>query len=327
MEKTYYEILGVKPDCTLDELKKVYKDLALKYHPNNGEYFNKISEAYKVLSNPESRIRYDFRGDEDFSYKTFLDRKCQNIIYQLDVTLEECYKGTEKQINITRNVICTAHEGKCMKCRGSGKLKDFQPFGQPFICFDCQGEGINNMCKSCRPFRTVPENKLITVPIRKGMGDYQKIKLVGQGHQSPYLTPGDIIIVLYEKKHSQFKRVGYNLYYKVKLTLTEALCGFQKIIKTLDDRFLVISYPLGKVVQPESSRCILNEGMPKNDYEKGKLIVQFNVIFPAEIDEQLHQRLESILPPRPECSIPEKAKRVALSEDNTVVEATECKTQ
>lgn len=78
------------------------------------------------------------------------------------------------------------------------------------------------------------------------MDDGKKITFSGEGDQEPGLQPGDIIVVLEEKDHSVFKRDKTDLHVKMPITLTEALCGFQKAIKTLDNRQLVISALPGK---------------------------------------------------------------------------------
>lgn len=79
-----------------------------------------------------------------------------------------------------------------------------------------------------------------------GMEDGHKVTFAGEGDQEPGLEAGDIVIVLDEKEHPVFKRSGNDLILRMELTLTEALCGFQKAIKTLDNRQLVISCIPGK---------------------------------------------------------------------------------
>lgn len=85
------------------------------------------------------------------------------------------------------------------------------------------------------------------------MKDGQKILFHGEGDQEPELEPGDVIIVLDQKDHSVFQRRGHDLIMKMKIQLSEALCGFKKTIKTLDDRVLVITSKSGNV----SNVCFL----------------------------------------------------------------------
>lgn len=80
------------------------------------------------------------------------------------------------------------------------------------------------------------------------------------GDQEPELEPGDIIIVLDEKEHPVYKRNGSDLILRLEIQLVEALCGFQKVIRSLDDRDLVITHLPGEVVKHGDVKCIPNEG-------------------------------------------------------------------
>lgn len=360
-ETTYYDILGVKPNSTVDELKKSYRKLALKYHPDKnpseGDKFKQISQAYEVLSNPEKRRIYDQGGEQAIKeggvggpngmspmdmFDMFFgggtrkrDNKSGNVVHQLGVTLEELYNGAVRKLAVQKNVICDKCEGrggkkgaweKCSKCNGSGMQTHVQQLGPGMVqriqtvCSSCsgQGESINpkDKCKNCHGKKVVRERKLIEVHIDKGMEDGHKVTFAGEGDQEPGLEPGDIVIVLDEKEHEIFKRSGNDLILRMELTLTEALCGFQKTIKTLDNRVLVISCIPGEVVKHQSLKCVLNEGMPqyKNPFEKGRLIIQFIVNFPDRIDSLSVPQLEAVLPARPEYIIPDDADEVPLSD-------------
>ena len=100
------------------------------------------------------------------------------------------------------------------------------------------------------------------------------------------------------------------------MTLTEALCSFQKVITTLDDRQLLISTIPGEVVKHGDLRCIIGEGMPtyKNPFEKGKIIIEFNVTFPDSLEPEAVAQLERYLPARPEEKIPDVIEEVSLSQ-------------
>lgn len=90
------------------------------------------------------------------------------------------------------------------------------------------------------------------------MKDGQKIVFHGEGDQEPDLEPGDVIIVLDQKDHSVFQRRGHDLITKMRIQLSEALCGFRKTIETLDNRVLVISTRPGRSFKSSNSMSTIN---------------------------------------------------------------------
>jgi len=163
-ETKYYDILGVKPTATPDELKKAYRKLAMKYHPdknpNEGEKFKAISQAYEVLSDEKKRKIYDQGGEEAIkeggtgggNFSSPMDifdmffgmggrsrnsgpKKTKDVVHQLSVSLEELYNGCTRKLSLQKNVICQKCEGyggkkgsvqKCTPCRGQGMVIKIQ---------------------------------------------------------------------------------------------------------------------------------------------------------------------------------------------------------
>merc|ERR1712050_569646 len=180
-------------------------------------------------------------------------RRTKNLMHQLSVSLEDMYNGTTRKLALQKNVICDACEGvggkegaviRCTNCRGSGMQVRIQQLGPGMMqqiqsmCGECQGQGERIdpklRCKKCNGRKVNRERKILEVQVDKGMEDGQKITFGGEGDQEPGLEPGDIIIVLDEKAHTLFKRNGSDLVMKMDISLTEALTGMRKTIKTLD---------------------------------------------------------------------------------------------
>lgn len=364
-ETGLYDLLNVKPEATADEIKKSYRKLALKCHPDKNpddpeaqEKFKSISMAYEVLSDAKKRELYDKVGEQglkegggggDFSspmdiFDMFFggggrrgrkENKGKDVIHQLAVSLEDMYNGSTRKLALQKNVICEKCEGrggkagavqKCTTCKGSGTQVLLNQLGAGMYqqihaqCRECDGQGekINakDMCKTCNGKKIVHERKILEVHIDKGMEDGQKITFTGEGDQSPGLEPGDIIIILEEKDNATFKRKDMDLIMKMDINLTEALTGFKKSIKTLDSRFIIISSLPGEFIKPNCIKAVLNEGMPmyKNPFEKGRLVIQFNVKFPEanQIDMKAIAELEKILPAKPKVTIPAGAETFDL---------------
>merc|ERR1719373_926374 len=144
-------------------------------------------------------------------------RRTKNLVHQLSVSLEDMYNGTVRKLALQKNVICDGCDGvggkagaiqKCPNCRGTGMQVRIQQLGPGMM------QQIQSMCQECH-------------------GEGQKITFSSEGDQEPGLEPGDIIIVLDEKKHERFTRSGQDLIMKMDISLTEALTGMKKTIKTL----------------------------------------------------------------------------------------------
>ncbi|XP_061107542.1 dnaJ homolog subfamily A member 1-like [Conger conger] len=157
-ETGFYDTLGVKPNATAEELKKAYRKLALKYHPDKnpteGERFKQISQAYEVLSDTRKREVYDRGGEKAIKeggtggggvftspmdiFDMFFggggrmqrERKGKNMVHTLSVSLEELYNGGTRKLSLQKNIICD-------RCQGRGGRK-----GAVEVCPCCQGTGV-----------------------------------------------------------------------------------------------------------------------------------------------------------------------------------------
>ncbi|KAL5019609.1 hypothetical protein ScPMuIL_002501 [Solemya velum] len=181
-ETAYYDILGVKPNAGDNEIKKAYRKLALKYHPDKNpeepEKFKLISQAYEVLSDAKKRETYDRGGEEaikgggtggmDFHspmdiFDMFFGggggrrhrgpQKGKDVIHQLTVTLEDLYNGATRKLALQKKVICEKCEGrggkegaveKCTSCRGTGMQVRVHQLGPGFV------QQVQTVCGDCQ---------------------------------------------------------------------------------------------------------------------------------------------------------------------------------
>ncbi|KAH9532052.1 hypothetical protein CY35_19G068600 [Sphagnum magellanicum] len=353
----YYNVLGVSQTASQDELKKAYRKLAIKNHPDKGgdpEKFKEISQAYDVLSDPEKRDLYDQYGEDALKegmggggashnpfdiFESFFggggqsfgggsgrgnrrQRRGEDVVHPLKVSLEDLYNGTSKKLSLSRNVLCskckgtgskTGASGRCVGCQGSGMKVSIRQLGPNMIqqmqhvCTDCKGSGEviseKDKCGQCKGQKVVQDKKTLEVHVEKGMQHGQKITFQGEADEAPDTETGDIVFVLQLKDHPKFKRKGDDLFVQHSLTLTEALCGFQFPLTHLDGRQLLIKSVPGEIIKPGQCKAINDEGMPhyQRPFMKGRLYVQFSIDFPetGSISPEQCKAIEAILPPRP----------------------------
>jgi len=154
-------------------------------------------------------------------------------------------------------------------------------------------------CDGCKGNRVVHEKKVLEVHIDKGMKNNEKIVFSQEGDQHPDIKiPGDVVIVLQEKKHDRFQRQGKDLLITKTISLKEALCGFAFPVEHLDKRVLLVKSTPGELIKPGQIKSIPNEGMPTkgNPFDKGQLLVRFEIDMPESLTEEQLKVLAKVLP-------------------------------
>ena len=183
--------------------------------------------------------------------------------------MEDIYNGAIKPVEIKRRRICKTCKGKgspkpnaikkCRGCDGMGvKIVTRQiPAGiiqQQVQCPDCRGEGstINesDKCGDCRGTAVKLESKSLQVEINKGVKDGKKIVFENESDEIPNVKPGDAIVELVVEKHSHFIRKGADLYFNSKITLLEALVGFEVEIPHFNGKKILIKSRPGEIISP-----------------------------------------------------------------------------
>jgi len=235
--------------------------------------------------------------------------------------LKDFYTGTTRQIKLKKNILCPTCNGKggrgvtdCGSCGGKGHRTIVRQLGPGMIqqmqsaCGDCNGKGEivprGMRCVKCKGQKVLPTTQTLDVNINRGMSNGEKIIFHGEGEQAPGITPGNVVVVLEETKHPDFRREGNHLFVQKKISLKESICGFKFVITHLDDRrFLVASEP-GKVYQHGDTKCLPDEGI-MDTMSRGNLYVEFEVEFkkPSHFSEEQKRRLRSLLPRVPTLSI------------------------
>jgi DnaJ family protein A protein 2 len=170
-------------------------------------------------------------------------------------------------------------------------------------CSACKGEGTTigekDKCGACFANRVTQEKKILEVHVEKGMKHNDKITFNREGDQHPDIKiPGDVVIVLQEKKHDRFERQGQNLGMSKTITLKEALCGFSFPVQHLDGRVLLVKTQPGEIIKPNTTKAIPGEGMPKhrNPFDKGALLIQFTIQMPETLPQATLDILSKVLP-------------------------------
>jgi len=326
-----YEVLGVEKDADQKTIKKAYRKLCLKHHPDKGgdeQMFKEVNAAYEILSDEKKREIYDEYGLEgveqeggpgggagaDDLFSMFFGggrrsagpRKGPSLQHPLKVSLNDLYNGKTVKLAINRKVI-VGDSSSCDTCQGQGVVMELRQIGPGMLtqmqrpCGECNGKGYKAKTKN--------ERKVIEVHVEKGASNNQKITFRGMADEVPGRETGDVHFIIQEKEHDLFKRKGADLLIMQDVSLNQALTGFSLRFNHLDGRDVIIKTKPGEVIQsetkdPDTGRSmpymmmVPNEGMPSkgNPFIKGNLYVAFHIDFPKNLTKDVADKLRDLLP-------------------------------
>ena len=358
-KRDYYEVLGVQKSASADEIKKAYRKLAVKYHPDKNpgnkeaeEKFKEAAEAYSVLSDADKKAKYDQFGHAgvdgagpDFSggFGNLNDilndlfggafgggfggfggfgggfgggqrrervYRGRDIRVRVKLTLEEIARGVEKEISIEKNVPCPDCGGRgarnssdiktCPACNGTGQVQRVVNsfLGQTVTystCQQCGGEGkiISNPCHTCNGTGLVRQRETIKVKIPAGVEAGMQMTVQGEGHAAKNNgINGDLLVVIEEQEHPDFRREGSNLLYTKVISVVDAMLGCEVEIPCLDGKQKIRVEP---GTQSGTVTRLRGKGLPSvNSYGTGDLYVKFAVWIPKKLTKEERALFESI---------------------------------
>lgn len=273
----YYSTLGLQRGASDADIKKAYRSLAMKHHPDRGgdeKKFKEISTAYEALSNPEKKRIVDMGGDPNaqpgaggfnqgpfefhfgtgdlndifggFGFGGFGQRpmnRNKTLNVNIEITLEDVLQGKEIDAEI----------------------------------------GLPNGSK-----------KMISISIPPGVEHGQQIRYEGMGdHSIKNMRPGDLIVNIVIRPHRLFRRNGIDLMIEQPISVWDAILGTTLSVITLDNKQLDVNVPPG--TQPETVLSCNSYGLPHiRSKHRGKLLIRLKVTVPRNLSQDILEKVKNI---------------------------------
>lgn len=343
-EKDLYKILGVSRSASADEIKKAYRKLSMKHHPDRNpdnkeaaeKKFKEINKAYEILSDPQKRSIYDQHGFDaatgtggGFNGGSFSDifgadfgdifgsffgggqaggrqrqQRGQDLLYAVDLSLEEAAEGKEIQIKVPTFISCDSCHGSgetekskrktCDTCRGSGQVRMQSGFfSVAQTCPNCHGLGsiIENPCDKCHGNGRVRSVRNLTITIPAGVDTGNRIRVTGQGEAGERGGPaGDLYVEIRVRKHDFFSRRGNDLYCLMPIDFTVAALGGAIEVPTLTGR---VELSIPEETQTGKTFRIKGKGIQSGDLYC-EVVVETPVNLSKEQKELLREFADSL---------------------------------
>ncbi len=309
-----YSILGILPTATEDEVKKAYRTLAKKYHPDinpmaDPAKFKQITVAYNEIMSGKSTVdvrntTYTGTNNSKYKYTGWAAGKtvAEDTTASMKVSFNDAIFGTTVELNIKSKEVCHDCSGTggipgskieyCPVCFGSGSARGKSYFGadknsEPTTCQNCMGTGkiIHNPCVTCHGSGLSFRNKTISVAVPAGICDGQTITIKNMGGFSRIGGDrGNVIINVSVEKNNKFERKGADLVMDLPVSFAKLVLGGEVVVETIDGK---IRYTIPEGTENGSIVRIRGRGaMDMSTRTRGDLFVNLLLEIPKELTKK-----------------------------------------
>jgi DnaJ-class molecular chaperone len=328
-EENHYKTLEVSENASADEIKKAYRKLSLKYHPDKNpgkpevvEKFQKVSSAFEVLGDAQKRAEYDGMRNNPFFRMNSMGGSGDmpfppGMANNIDELFSNIFFGglggmggmpgmggmgamggmpgmpfpPGANIHIFRNGVPVNVQG----------MQKPSPITHT-ICINME-QVLNGATVPLEIERWIMDNgnsktfekQTIYVNVPKGSDDNEIIMLKDAGNVLNEQCKGDVKIFIKVENDSGFKRHGLELILEKKISLKEALCGFSFDMKYINGKNYSINNQSGNIIVPEYQKIIPGMGLSREGHKSGNLVIHFKVEFPEKLTEEQLIKLKEVL--------------------------------
>ncbi len=338
-KRDYYEVLGVDKSASEGDVKKAYRKMAIKYHPDKNpddkeseDKFKEAAEAYETLSNKDKREVYNayghnnpghqggqnmndifsqfgnmFSGGGGDPFNRQRQRKGQDLILNIRISLLDIFHGSNKKFKYKRNVPCGTcagaggkNERNCPICKGRGHVithHNTQMGGMQQIteCGNCNSSGkvVDDKCNTCNGHGITLKEEVVEVKTPHGISDSDTLQYVGMGHGIKGGPSGNLIIRFTTTNNKDFIRNGYDLRYTLKLPYHKLVLGDKVEVPTIEGKNI-------KITIPEYSKIgdalrITNKGLKHKKIEqRGDMIIILDINMPTKLSDAERHTIEKL---------------------------------
>ena len=315
MSENFYNILGVEEKATKDEIKKAYRGLQMKWHPDKNQgseeskkMSEKINGAYEVLGDDEKRVDYDNSKNNPFA------RMNSQGGGGMEVPMDDIFNmffggmpgmGFPGMHGMGGMPMGGMPPGTKIHIFNGGPMGFQQAISKPVpimktieinmaqvlsgasIPLEIERWIIENGIK-------VHEKETIYVSIPQGIDDNEMVILRDKGNVLNENVKGDVKIFVKIKNESEFKRLGLDLVLEKKISLKESLCGFTFEINYINGKSYTLNNNKGNIIPPEYKKIYPGMGLTRGEH-KGNMIIHFHVNFPEKLTEEQITKLSETL--------------------------------